>query len=449
MRIPPLLCIFVSLSAAIFCAGAVHALPVLPNQGYYRYPAIHGHTLVFTSEGELWKVDIHGGNAQSLTSNPGEDSHAAISPDGTTVAFSAAYEGPQDVYLMPLVGGLPTRLTYDPFGAAVAGWTPDGKVLYTTGSQSTLPNTQLMTVDPKTLARTAVPLSQASEGVYDPTGHTLFFTRQAFQGSHTRRYQGGTAQNLWKYVSGAVEAVPLTASYAGTSKSPLWWQGRIYFISDREGTMNLWTMTPDGGDLHQLTHHIGLDAESPSVDNGHIVYQCGADLYLYDIATKQDQVIPITLSSDMDQTREKWIMHPMDSLSAADLSPDAKRVVLTSRGRVFVAPAHQGRLVEVTRKSGVRYRDAQFDPDGKSLLVLSDESGETEWWRFPANGVGEPHQLTYGAKALRQNGVVSPDGKWIAFGDKNQALWVYNIAESRMVRVGASDYGGFYDLRWS
>ena len=449
MRVSPLLFVCALLCAALFCAGAAHALPAPSNLGYYRYPAIHGHTIVFTSEGDLWKVDSHGGNAQSLTSHPGEESHAAISPDGTTVAFSASYEGPWDVYVMPLAGGLPTRLTYDPFGATVVGWTPDGRVMYTTGAQSTLPDHQLMTVDPKTLARAVVPLSQAGEGVYDPTGRTLYFTRQAFQGSHTRRYQGGTAQNLWKYVSGAAEAAPLTASYAGTSKSPLWWQGRIYFVSDRNGTMNLWRMAPDGGDLHQLTHHVGLDVQSPSLDDGHIVYQCGADLYLYDIAAGQDHPIPITLSSDMDQTREKWITHPMDSLSSADISPDAKRVVLTSRGRVFVAPARQGRLVEVTRKPGVRYRAAQFDPDGKSLLVLSDESGETEWWRFPANGVGEPHRLTYGARALRQSGQVSPDGHWIAFGDKNQALWVYNVVQDRMVRVGASDYSEFYDLRWS
>lgn len=260
MRIPYLFFVLVSLCAAAFCAGASCAVPASPNQGYYRFPAIHGHTLVFTSEGDLWKVDIHGGNAQSLTSHPGEESHAAISPDGTTVAFTASYEGPRDVYIMALDGGLPKRLTYDSLGATVVGWTPDGRVLYATGSQSTLPDTQLMTVEPKTLASAVVPLSQASEGVYDSTGHTLFFTRQAFQGSHTRRYQGGTAQNLWKYVTGGAEAVPLTASHAGTSKSPLWWQGHIYFVSDRDGTMNLWTMNPDGGDLRQLTHHIGLDA---------------------------------------------------------------------------------------------------------------------------------------------------------------------------------------------
>jgi len=46
-----------------------------------------------------------------------------------TVAFSASYEGPTEVYTMPASGGLPTRRTFEG-GALVAGWTPDGKVLY-------------------------------------------------------------------------------------------------------------------------------------------------------------------------------------------------------------------------------------------------------------------------------------------------------------------------------
>src|SRR5438477_60487 len=79
---------------------------------------------------------------------------------------------------------------------------------------STLPDVRLFAVDPRTRASTPVPLSEASDGAYKPEGRTLFFTRLPFQGSHTKRYQGGTAQNLWKFAAGSKEAVPLTADYA-------------------------------------------------------------------------------------------------------------------------------------------------------------------------------------------------------------------------------------------
>ena len=114
--------------------------------GYYRYPAIHGDTIVFTAEGDLWKVNIKGGAAERLTSDAGEESHAAISPDGRTVAFSAQYEGPLDVYTMPMDGGVPQRRTWDG-DALVAGWTPDGRVLVRTERFSTLPDPQLVAID--------------------------------------------------------------------------------------------------------------------------------------------------------------------------------------------------------------------------------------------------------------------------------------------------------------
>src|SRR5437899_8896198 len=81
-------------------------------RGYYRFPALHGDTIVFTAEGDLWRVGVTGGVAQRLTSHPGMEALAAISPDGQTVAFSAEYEGPTEVYTMPLAGGLPTRRTF-------------------------------------------------------------------------------------------------------------------------------------------------------------------------------------------------------------------------------------------------------------------------------------------------------------------------------------------------
>ncbi len=437
-----------ALPLALVLAFAPAAAQAPGPQGYYRFPAIHGDTVVFTAEGDLWIVKAEGGQAQRLTSNPGPETNAAISPDGRTVAFTGAYEGPSDVYTMPIAGGLPTRRTFQG-GATVVGWTPDGQVLYATRHYSTLPNTQLVRLDTATDAATLVPLAQAADGSFDSSGTTLFFTRQAFQGSHTRGYQGGTAQNIWRYTAGDAEARPLTADWAGTSKAPMYWQGRVYFISDRDGTMNLWSMTPEGGDLRQLTHHDGWDVRGASLSDGRIVYQLGADLRLYTVATGEDRAIPIALTSDLDQTREHWITKPMEWLTAAHVSPSGDRVVLTARGQVFVAPLGPGRLVEASRRPGVRYRSARFAPDGRSLYVLSDQSGETEWWRLDADGVGAPSQLTRGDTVIRFDGLMSPDGQWLAYGDKNQELFLFNVAQRTTTRIATSQDGEFFDLAWS
>jgi tricorn protease len=377
------------------------------------------------------------------------ETNAAISPDGLTLAFSAQYEGPTEVYTMPLAGGLPARHTFAGQGATVVGWTPDGKVIYATRRYSTLPNAQLVVIDTVTNAETLLPLSQAADGSFDDAGKTLYFTRLPFQGSYTKRYKGGTAQNLWSYALGADEAAPLTADYPGTSKNPMVWQGRIYFLSDRDGSMNIWSMDLKGAGLKQHTFHKGFDASSPSLDAGRIVYQLVADLRVFDIASGNDAALAITLPSDFDQMRERWVTKPFDYLTSGHVSPNGDRVVLVSRGHVFVAPVGDGRWVRVDRKEGVRARAARFLGDGKRLMVLTDESGEWEFVRYSADGLGPAEPMTTGAKVIRFDGVPSPDGQWIAFADKDYQLWMFNVAKKALARVGVSEVGMFGDLAWS
>ena len=439
--------IFVVFAVLEFLIPVNAGNPPAAHPGYYRFPAIYGDTVIFTAEGDLWSVSAKGGAARRLTSNPGEETRAAISPDGTTVAFSAEYEGPTDVYTMPVDGGLPQRRTWDAI-AVVAGWTPDGRILYRTRRFSSLPDFKLVTIDMQG-RRDIIPLSQAAEGSFTPDGKTLFFTRLNKQGSNTKRYQGGTAQNIWRYDAGS-EAVLLTAGYAGTSRNPLFWEGKVYFVSDRNGTMNLYSMDPAGKNVKQLTKHSGFDVQSPSLSQGRIVYQCGADLWLLDLRTNQDTVIPITLISDFDQLRDHWVKKPLDYLSMAHVAPDGSAAVFTARGEVFTLPAHpSGRIVKVAGSSAVRFRDARYLPDGKSIIAVSTETGETEFWKYPANGVGKPEPLTSSAKVLRLDGVPSPDGNWFAHRDKDQQLWLLDLKSRSDKRLAQSMNGNFEDLRWS
>src|SRR5262249_49873565 len=155
---------------------------------------------------------------------------------------------------------------------------------------------------------------------------------------------------------------------------------------------------PDGSDLKQHTRHKGFDVASPSLSGGKAAYQLGADLWLHDLSTDKGDKVAITLDSDLDQTRQIWVKKPMDFLSSAHLSPSGDRVALTARGQVFVVPKKAGRVVQASKKEGVRHRQARFMPDGKELLSLSDESGEVELWSLPANGLGKAGQLTTDGK---------------------------------------------------
>ena len=264
-------------------------------EGYYQNPTIYNNTIVFVAEGDLWTVPLNGGLAQRLTTHPEEENFPSISPDGKTIAFSASYEGPLEVYTMPIEGGLPTRWTYENDASVVNSWTPDGKLVYSTRAYSKVPDKQIVSIDLVTKQKTKIPLAQASEATYDDIGKTVYFVRPAYHRNVTKRYKGGTARQIWKFTQMDNEAVKLTKDYLGGSHHPMWFSGRIYFISDRDGMMNIWSMNEFGEDLKQHTNHKEFDVRSACISNGNIVYQIAADLWHFNITSNDTKKINIKL----------------------------------------------------------------------------------------------------------------------------------------------------------
>lgn len=429
--------------------------------GFYRQPAIWNDSVVFVSEGDLWRVSRSGGTAARLTTGTGEESHPAISPDGKTLAFVGEYEGSADIYTMPLDGGLPVRRTWGAARVGFVGFTADNRLVYSSRHFSTLPSSQTVVLDLTKGTSERMPLAECDQGTFDPEGN-WYFTRYPFQGSHTKRYRGGYIQQLWKFEKGATEAKPLTTDFPGTSKEAMWHDGRVYFVSDRDEVMNIWSMKPDGSDLKQHTKHVGMDVQWPAMSNGIIVYQQGADLYQLDCRDANKPADPVKidvrLTGDADQARENWIEKPIDWMTNAAISPNGDRVAITARGRVFVAWAKQGRLVDATAASAIlpnggqkaiRYRNARFMPDGKTLHALSDETGEVELCTLPANGVGQPAAITSNGTTLRWDGIASPDGTMIAHTDKDQNLWLTTIATKETVKVAYSPIDAINAFEWS
>lgn len=396
------------------------------QKGYYRNPCIYQNTVVFTAEGDLWKYDMTSGVTSRLTTNPGVERSPLISPDGKQIVFVGQYEGASDLYLMNINGSVPKRLTYD-FDGRIrpAAWTSDGKILYTSSHYSTLPDQQMIKIDPNSLSFELIPLEQVSDGCYDENG-VLYFSRLPKQNSNNKRYVGGTIQQLWKF-DGKQEATCLTCDFDGTSYNPMIYKNKIYFASDRDGTMNIWSMDKDGKSLKQLTFSREWDIKSPSMYGSKIVYQRGADLWLYDAESNENKMLDITLTSDFDQRKPRWIKNPVESITFTDISPKGNYTAIISRGRLFVAPIKGDRWVEINRKSGIRFKEVHFLTE-KTLIYLSDESGEFEIWKTNADGTGTPQQLTKDSKILIRAIYVSPDGKHIAYIDKNETLRVLEVS---------------------
>ena len=451
----------VALLLSLGMAAQVHAKSPAGLQGFYRQPALQGDALYLVAEGDLWRVAVSGGRAERLSTHPGTESSPAISPNGQWLAFVGQYDGATgnggDIYLMPAQGGLPKRLSWEGAGLRVWGFGPQGELLYTGPSQSGQPVSQLYAVDPKTLARRALPVAQASDGALSADGKHLYFTRNGLRGDNARQYRGGAIARLWVLdLDSQAEARPLLAEGHNDSR-PMPYRdaagrSRIAFLSDRDGRVNLWSVDERGQDLRQHTRHQGWDIRHASLDGQRVAYALGADLRIIDLASEQDRPVEIRLAGDFDAQRQRWIAKPQSFLTQTRIAPDGERVLLGVRGRLATQGTGALRRAELPQPADGRCRSAEFSADSKSVFALCDFSGEVEVWRFAANGLSPAEQLTRGATALRQELSASPDGRWLAHSDKEGRLWLNDLraknTEPRLIdhnRVG----GGHEGLAWS
>lgn len=429
----------------------VLGLPALAGDAYVRFPATKGESVFFTSEGDLWRAPLAGGKAVRLTSHAGQETRPTVSPDGKWLAFSGSYEGPMEVYVMPVDGGQPKRLTFEGLGCFVLGWTPQGQVMFSTQAEvGPSRATVLAMVDPTSLKRTTLPLADANEASLDDAGKTLFFTRLGIHmtGDNVRNYRGGAAAEVWRYdLAGGHEAVKVP--FDAPMKRPMVWKDRLIVVSDKDGCDNLWSMKFDGSDARQLTHHTGWDVRGASLGDGRVAYQQGADLRVYDLATGQDRAVDVTLTSDFDQRRERLIKKPLDFLDNTDFALNGERVVLTARGQVAVAGLNGLRRVDVALPPGSRAREACLSLDGKTVYAFCDANGESQVWRFPADGAPGGKALTTDKGHDRLGLYLAPDGSALAHTDHAGNLFLLNLASGENKRIDKNPYGGAPKVVWS
>lgn len=416
-------------------------------EGYYQHPDIYQNTIVFIAEGDVWKVPLTGGLAHRITTHAEEESHPVISPDGKSIAYSASYEGPREVYTIPINGGITRRLTYSEH-SEVVNWAADGNIIYRTSEFSKLPNNQLVKIDHTSNKRAIVPLHQANDGTQNISGTWYFVPLPDFN-ENVKRYTGGTARQIWKF-EGNNEAVKLTTDHLGESFNPMWHDGRVFFITDRDGIQNIWSMDETGGALKQHTKHEEFDVRSANLDNGLIVYQHGANLWILDITSGEYKKIDIQLTSDLSSLQETWIEDPTKYITSVNPSPTGDGVVVTSRGRVFVVPTEIGLTLSFAEPNGsvVRHRDAVFSHDGQNIIALSDQNGELEFVQFATDRSGNTTPITNDGQMLRYQGVPSSDGKWIAYDDAEKNLFVLNVSTGKSNKVSSVNEW-IKDFSWS
>ena len=456
-----------------------------------RFPDMHGGNVVFVYGGNLWLAPATGGAAHRITVDAGRDLFPKFSPDGKWIAFTGQYDGNFNIYVMPAAGGQPRQLTFFQGGAAplndrmgvhneVVTWTPDSKrVLFLSRRDS--PNVWTksyftVSIDggqPEPLA-----LDQAGLASFNGDGTKIAYNR-IFRNFRTwKRYTGGMAQDIYIYdlKNNVLEQQIPHTDYTDTF--PMWHGDTVYFTSDRgaEHRLNIYSYDLQSKQIAQITHFTDFDVMWPSLGENSIVFENGGYLYVLDLATRQATKLTITLPGERELAMQRWTS-VAGLITDLDIAPDGKRAVLTARGKIFTVPAKEGATRTLTREEGSREKLVAWSPDGRWIAYVSDRSGEDEIYITPQDGMGnidlgkEPstdpkdkdkeaaaakergkdreQQITSGFKGFMFQPIWSPDGKKLAWADKDLNLWYVDIADKKPVKVDTGRFAEINDYQWS
>ena len=423
-----------------------------------RFPHTNGKEVVFTYAGDLYKAPLTGGEAQRLTSHIGFEIFPHFSPDGKSIAFTGQYDGNTEVYLIPAEGGEPKRLTYtatnsrsdigDRMGPnnIVMTWTPDGKHIIYRNRISTGFEGKLYSISSTGGMPQAIPLPEGGFCNYSPDGKKLAYNRVFREFRTWKYYRGGMADDIWIYDQN-VETITNITNNDAQDIFPMWIGDEIFFASDRDLTMNLFAYNTQTGKTEKITHYTDYDIKFPSTDGTTIVYEHGGFLYRLNPKTRKTEQIHITLHGEnlYARTKQKCVNN---NVTAASLSPDGKRVVVTARGEVFDVPVQKGVTRNITHTPGAHEREACWSPNGKYIAYISDRTGETEVW-IQTLGESTPIQLTNNNDTYIRTLQWSPDSKTLLYTDRKNRIVTINIETKKKTTVMQNPESEFFDVSYS
>ncbi len=424
---------------------------------FMQYPDIQGGIIVFASGGDLWKVSADGGTACRLTFSDGRETYPEISPDGKLIAFTGEYDGNADVYVMNIDGGDIRRLTYHPGTDEVVGWNAsENKIMFTSGRNSPSRYVKMYLISPDGSGLEEMIMYDAARGSFSPDGNSIAYSKDAQDNATWKRYKGGRAQEVFIYDLKTDKETNIS-NYEGSDRWPMWIGDKIYFSSDRDRVLNIWSYDTGSGNIEQVTKHTTYDVRHPDFGGDKIVYELGGDIWKLDLSSGTTAKVPVQILNDMEE-RRPYMKDISRNITRADISPSGSRALIVARGEIFTVPEKEGSARNLTNSPGAHDKDAVWSPDGKWIAYFSDKSGEYDLYIINPDGKEDPVKLTSNRDGYRHTLRWSPDSKKIAWTDQTLTLYFIDVATRKVTKVDKEEYENvdvsldvksIFDYSWS
>ena len=434
----------------IFCflfssAGAQTDAPL-----WLRQPAISpdGSTIVFSYRGDLFSVDATGGEARQLTSNAAYDAYPVWSPDGRQIAFASDREGSLDVYVIPRQGGTPRRLTTHSANERPIGFLDAGHVLFSSIGMSTpqsslLPESvfpQVYQVSTEGGRPTLYSIITMEDVSINSRGDMLYHDCKGYEDPFRKHHQSAITRDIWLMTPAngkdSDRRFTRLTSFRGEDRSPVWMpdEQSFCYLSEQDGTANVWSRRIDGSGERQLTRHSQNPVRFLTADrNGTLCYAYDGEIYT--LKNGQEQKVGIRITAD---SPDRSLVRSIKTSGATEicLSPKQKEIAFILHGDVYVTSIDYKTTRQITN-TPEQERNLSFAPDGRSLAYAAERDGVWQIYRSTIDSK-EEKQFAYATgiteerltetNLTSQQPRFSPDGKEIAFFENRGDLRIINLS---------------------
>lgn len=411
-----------------------------------RSPSISQQKIAFNYAGDIWVADANGEHPQRITVNPDVEMDPMLSPDGKWIAFSGNYDGNVDVYIVSVNGGTPRRITWHPDADVVRGWHGNDRILFaSTRASFTSRFQQLFEVGTDGGMPVKLKMPEAQQGNISPDGQYTAYIKDPDPTERGRtyrpfkHYRGGGMPRIWIFnnKTNAVTEIPAAGS---NNIRPVWLGNDVYFLSDRNGNMNIFRYNTTTKAVTQVTSHKDYDVKTLFSDGRTLVYEQAGRINKWDAASGKSTTLSISLQADLPYKRPHYVSASPNTLSNINISPTGVRAIIQFRGEILTVPAEKGDVRNLTNTTGVHERSPAWSPDGKQVAYFSDASGEYALHLRDQKGEKPATVIPLGTTGFYYDIVWSPDNKKIAYRDKGLRLHFVDLDTKKITTIDEDTY---------
>ncbi len=452
--------------ALVVLALALSVIPFVPARAaspikLARHPDYHAGKVAFSYLGDIWMANEDGTAVRRLTDHSARDTFPRFSPDGASIAFSSNRYGNNDVFVMPVTGGVPKRLTFHTSGDDVVGWSRDSQrvIFRATRGDGAFPSIAVLYEIPAGGGQEKpLPVDWGYYGSFSPDGKSLVFNRHPSSWSR-KHYRGSYAADLWVADLASKTYTKLLGNEDFNRYWPMWANdGSIYFVGDP--VANEWTVKPGSAEVRQSVNNIyrltkrdnqnvvaqitkhttgNLYWPSMSSDGKVIVYEENFGIWKLDLASGRNTEIKLEIASD-EKENEVEFETIANEIDAFDLSPSGRRAVISVRGQLLTIATDRGDITRIAPDPMASRNDQpKWSADGKLVAFVSDRSGRDEVWISDPDGRA-PKKIT-DLDTEKGALVWTPDSKALFYTAADRKLYSYSVADGKTAVVSSSDIG--------